>query len=434
MQLIINRCKNIKGEIKVPADKSITHRAMIFGAISKGKTIIQNYSKGKDCMTTFNILRNSGIKIEKTDSDIIVNGEGFSGFRQSSEILNCENSGTTFRLMSGVFSSLNFKFVLTGDSSLRKRPMDRIINPLKKMGADIIGTGSKGLPPVIIRGKNLKPYHHQLKISSAQVKSALILASLNTNGETIIEEPIQSRDHTERMLGLFGADISVDGNRIKVKGKLPLFGTKLYVLGDISSASYFIALALLVENSEILIKEVGINKTRTGFLDILKKMGANFKIENIRIISNEPVADIIISGKQKLEGVIVEREDIPGIIDELPLLAVVATQAKGETIVRGAEELRIKESDRISTITKELKKLGGKIEETKDGFIVEGETVLKGSSCDSHGDHRIAMSLTIAGLIAEGETIVNNSDCIDISFPEFKNYFKELNCERIIGV
>ncbi len=434
MDLKVKRCKNLKGVINVPGDKSITHRALIIGSISKGKTIVTNYSNCKDCLTTLDILRKSGVKIDKSHSEIIVYGKGFEGLKQYAKELNCKNSGTTMRLLTGVFSTLNYKTILTGDSSLSRRPMNRIISPLKKMGADIESKGEKGTPPLIINGKRLKPFEHILKIPSAQVKSALILAGLNTEGETSITEFIKSRDHTERLLQLFGDSIYFENNKIIVKGNASLSGQEISMAGDISSASYFIALAVLIEDSDIIIKNVGINKTRMGFIEVLNKMGANIDIENRKIISNEPVGDIIISGKQDLKGIVIEKNDIPKIIDELPLLAVVATQARGETIVRGAEELRVKESDRIKSITNELRKMGANIEEMRDGFIINGITELRGSYCESYEDHRIAMSLTIAGLIADGESIIKNTDCIDISFPGFINYFKELNCHGFIGV
>ena len=434
MKLKVRKCKGFSGKINLPGDKSITHRGLMIASFSKGKSSIKNPSRCMDCLSTMKVLKKSGINIRKNGNEIIIDGKGFSGFKEPSEILDCENSGTTMRLMSGIFSSLDFKVVLTGDSSLRKRPMDRIIKPLRNMGAEIAAMGSKGIPPLIINGKKLKPYHHILKIASAQVKSAIIFAALNTEGKTIIKEPFPSRDHTERMLELFGANIEKKDDEIIVYGKSDISGTDIRVPADISSASYFIALAILTDRAEIILKDVGINPTRTGFLDVLKRMGANIIIENKRIISNEPVGDIIVKGKQELKGIQIEKQDIPRIIDELPLLAIIATQAKGTTVVKGAEELRVKESDRIETIAEGLRNLGAKIEPTEDGFIVEGETTLKGSYCESYNDHRIAMSLAVAGLIAKGETVINNADCINISFPGFINYFKELNCERIIGV
>jgi len=434
MKLKVKKYGKLSGEITLPADKSITHRGLMIASFSKGKSSIKNYSKCNDCLTTIKILQKAGIDIEENGNEIIVKGKGFSGFRKPFEVLNCENSATTMRLMAGIFSSLDFETVLIGDHSLMKRPMDRIINPLRKMGAEIKGKGKRGYPPLYIHGKELKPFKHQLKISSAQVKSAIIFAALNTEGETFIKEPFRSRDHTERMLHLFGANITTRDDSIIVSGKSPAFGTDIRVPADISSASYFIALALPTEGAEIILKDVGVNPTRTGFLEVLRRMGAIISIENKKVVSNEPVADIIVKGKQELKGVEIEKKDIPRIIDELPLVAVVATQAKGITVVRGAEELRVKESDRIEAITKGLRKLGAKIESTEDGFIVEGETILKGSYCESYKDHRIAMSLTIAGLIAEGETVINDIECVNISFPGFTNYLKEFNCEGIIRI
>jgi len=434
MRLKAKRCNKLKGIIKVPGDKSITHRGLIIGAIANGKTVIKNGSFCRDCISTLNVLKKSGVDIIVKNREIIISGKGFEGLRKFNGKLDCGNSGTTMRLMSGIFSTLNFETALNGDSSLRKRPMDRIIKPLQKMGAEIKKSGEKGFPPLYIKGKSLKLINYKLEIPSAQIKSSIILAGLNTEGTTTIIEPIPSRDHTERMLEFFGASIKKVRDKIEIKGKKGFSGREIIVPADISSAAYFIALALLTDESEIIIKDTGINKTRIGFIKILQKMGAEIKIINKRVVSNELIGDISINGKQKLKGVIMDKRDIPSIIDELPLLAVVATQAEGKTVVKGAEELRVKESDRIKTITEELKKGGAEIIATKDGFILNGKTNLIGAKYESYGDHRIAMSLTIAGLISEEETIINNTECIDISFPNFINYFKELNCDGIIGV
>ena len=434
MKIKVERCGKLEGVIKVPGDKSITHRGLIIGAISTGKTVIKNSSFCRDCMSTLNVLKKSGVEINIKNSEISILGKGFEGFEKSNAELDCGNSGTTMRLMSGVFSTLNYETVLSGDSSLSKRPMDRIIKPLKMMGAEIKGESERGFPPLHIKGGKLKPINYELEIPSAQVKSSIILAGLNTEGITTIVEPIPSRDHTERMLEFFGASIKKEGNRINITGKKELSGKEIIVPSDISSAAYFIATALLTDNSEIIIKDTGINETRTGFINILKRMGAEIQMINKRVVSNEIIGDILVRGRQKLKGVIIKGKEIPSVIDELPLLAVVATQAKGETIVKGAEELRVKESDRIKTITDELKKIGADIKATRDGFMVKGGTKLKGGEHESYGDHRIAMSLTVAGLISGGETIINKGECIDVSFPNFINYFKELNCDGIIGV
>ena len=432
MNFKLKKCKNLRGKIKIPPDKSITHRALIVGALAKGQTIIKEFSGARDCISTIKVLRNSGVKIEKRKDELIVYGKGFNKISPPFYALDCENSGTTIRLMSGVFSSIPYVVTLTGDLSLRNRPMKRIIEPLTKMGATIKGRGEKGFPPLVIEGKELKPIEYNLKIPSAQVKSSIILAALNTEGKTKVKGKINSRDHTERMLEFFEADIFKRDGFIEIYGKKELKGREIKVPGDISSASFFIALSVLIENSEILLEETGVNDTRMGFIKILKKMGAKIEIINRKIVSNEPVADILVRGGSKLKGIEINREEIPFVIDELPLLAVIGTQAKGITKVRGAEELRVKESDRIKSIVVGLRNLGANIEETEDGFIVEGKESLKGGNCESFGDHRIAMSLIVAGLISEGKTEVKNTECIDISFPFFGNYLKKLNCDGIV--
>ena len=434
MNFELKKCKIFRGKIKIPPDKSITHRALIVGSLAKGKTIIKGFSEAGDCISTIKVLRDSGVKIEKREDEIIVFGKGFNKIAPPFYALDCENSGTTIRLMSGVFSSIPRRAILTGDASLRNRPMKRIIEPLTKMGATIKGRGEKGFPPLVIEGKQLKPIEYNLKIPSAQVKSSIILAALNTEGRTKIDGKINSRDHTERMLEYFEADIFKRVGFIEIYGKKELKGRKIKVPGDISSASFFIALSVLIENSEILLEETGVNDTRMGFIKILKKMGANIEIINRRVVSNEPVADIFVRGGNKLKGIEISREEIPFLIDELPLIAVIGTQAKGVTRVKGAEELRIKESDRIKSIVMGLRNLGANIEETEDGFIVEGKEGLKGGTCESFGDHRIAMSLVVAGLISEGKTEVKNTECIDISFPLFGKYLKKLSCDGIVDI
>ncbi|MCM8785878.1 MAG: 3-phosphoshikimate 1-carboxyvinyltransferase [Candidatus Omnitrophica bacterium] len=423
MDIIVEKNSRLKGEIEVPGDKSISHRALIFGSISEGRTEISNISKSIDCLSTLNCLKNLGIKIEEKQDLVTVQGDEL---KEPKNILDCGNSGTTMRLLSGVLSGQPFYSVLTGDSSLRNRPMDRIIKPLKMMGGEIYGRENNRFPPLTIIGKKLSGINFKMEVASAQVKSCIILATLFANGYTRIEEPYQTRDHTERMLKFFNGEIEIRENKIFVIGNQKLKGREIYIPGDFSSACYFIAGSLLIPESEILIKNVGLNPTRTGFLKIIERMGGKFEILNKKEICNEPIGDIRIYYTKKLNGVEIYPEEVPNIIDEIPLIAVLGSVSRGKTIVSGAKELRVKESDRIKSITTELKKMKANIEEKEDGFIIEGVDRLDGAIVDSWDDHRIAMSLFIAGLIADGKTVLKNAGCVKISFPEFFDKFKGL--------
>ncbi|MCM8818829.1 MAG: 3-phosphoshikimate 1-carboxyvinyltransferase [Candidatus Omnitrophica bacterium] len=426
MNIIVEKPKKLKGEIEVSGDKSISHRALIFGSISEGITEVSNISKSKDVLSTLNCLKKIGTKIEEREDIVIVEG---SKLKEPEDILDCGNSGTTIRLLSGVLSGHPFYSVLTGDSSLKNRPMDRIIKPLKMMGGEIYGRDSNKFPPLTIIGKKLKGINFKMEIASAQVKSCIILATLFADGYTEIEEPYQTRDHTERMLKYFGGEIEKNGSKIIVKGNQKLKGKKIFVPGDFSSSAYFIAASLVIPDSEILIKNVGLNSTRIGFLKVIERMGGKFEILNKKEISGEPIGDIKIYYSEKLKGVEVFPEEVPNIIDEIPLIAVLGSIAEGKTIIKGAKELRVKESDRIKSITTELKKLSADIEEKEDGFIVKGVKKLKASKVNSWQDHRIAMSLVIASFVAEGKTIIENVECVDISFPEFFDKFRQLGID-----
>ena len=335
------------------------------------------------------------------------------------------NSGTTIRLLAGLLSGQDFYSVLRGDASIRKRPMKRVVEPLRLMGADIWGRKDGQFAPLSVRGNKLNPLHYTLPVASAQVKTALLLAGLYTKGETVIKEPLPTRDHTERMLEITQADIKISPSEIKLTGGKELRGTDIFIPGDISSAAYFIAVASILKGSQITIKQVGVNPTRTGIIEMLNKIGAKIDILNYKIKSNEPQADLMVE-YSKLKGVEIKKENIPFLIDELPLIAVAATQAQGKTVVSGARELRVKETDRIKAIVSELKKMGADIKEREDGFIVEGPSKLKGAVCESYNDHRIAMSLAVAALLAEGKTVIRNSECIDISFPGFGKILQNL--------
>ncbi|GAG67029.1 3-phosphoshikimate 1-carboxyvinyltransferase 1 [subsurface metagenome] len=426
MELVLEKVNKLKGNIFVPGDKSISHRSLILGSITQGETRVYNLLNSLDCLRTLGCMQALGVKIELDENNSVnIKGKGLYELQEARSILDVGNSGTTIRLLTGLLSGQNFYSVLNGDTSIRKRPMKRVVQPLRLMGADIWGREDGHFAPLSIKGSNLNPLHYTLPVASAQVKSALLLAGLYTTGETVIREPLSTRDHTERMLKIMRADIKISPSEIKVMGGKELRGTDIFIPGDISSAAYFIAVASILRDSQIIIKQVGVNPTRTGIIEMLKKMGTKIDILNYQIKSNEPQADLMIE-YSNLKGVEIKKENVPFLIDELPLIAVVATQAQGKTVVSGARELRAKETDRIKAIVSELKKMGADIEEREDGFAVNGPTRLQGAVCESYNDHRIAMSLAVAALFAEGKTVVRNSECIDISFPGFEKILQNL--------
>lgn len=426
MELVIEKINQLKGNISVPGDKSISHRSLILGSIAQGETRIYNFLNSLDCLQTFECMQSLGAEIELGEDNFIkIKGKGLYGLQEPKDMLEVGNSGTTIRLLAGLLSGQNFYSVLNGDDSIRKRPMKRVVQPLRLMGADIWGREDGQLAPLSIKGSLLNPLQYTLPVASAQVKSALLLAGLYAAGETIIKEPLPTRDHTERMLSIMQADIMISHQEIIIIGGKYLKGTDLFIPGDISSAAYFIAAASILKDSQIVISQVGVNPTRTGIIKILKKMGAKINILNYQIKSNEPQADLEIEYSE-LKGIEIMPEEVPFLIDELPLIALVATQAQGKTIVSGAKELRVKETDRLKAIVSELKKMGANIKEKEDGFIVVGPSKLQGAACESYHDHRIAMSLAIAALLAEGKTVIKNSECIDISFPGFENTLRKL--------
>lgn len=429
----LTKAKYLKGEITPPPDKSISHRAIMFASIAEGKSIVKNFLKAEDPISTTNAFRMMGIEIEeKAGNELVIHGKGLYGLKEPFDVIDCGNSGTTVRLISGILSGNPFFSVLTGDDSLKQRPMARVINPLKEMGADISARSSDKYLPMAIKGKVLKAINYTMPMASAQVKSCLILAGLYADSTTIITEPQKSRDHTERMLMAMGAEIEVEGLTIKVKGEgSRVKGLKpidITIPSDFSSAAFFIAGALIIPDSEILIRNVCVNPTRTGLLDVIKNMGGDVRVENMRDVSGEPVADIYCKSAGSLKAVKISGDIMPSLIDEFPILCVLATQADGVTEIRGAEELRVKESDRIKAMATELKKLGVELDEYPDGISIKGKASLKGATVESYHDHRIAMSLAIAALVAEGTITINNSSCVDISFPGF---FEEL--KRITG-
>ncbi|MEK7376612.1 MAG: 3-phosphoshikimate 1-carboxyvinyltransferase [Candidatus Margulisiibacteriota bacterium] len=425
MQLKVSPSAGLKGEIEVPGDKSISHRSVMFSALSDGKNTITNFLPSEDCFRTVECFRAMGVKvnISPDKKSLAVFGEGLGGLKEPKDILYVGNSGTTIRLMLGILAGQPFQTMITGDESIKRRPMKRVVDPLRKMGAIITGKQDGNFAPLEVRGGNLSAIEYTLPVASAQVKSALMLAALFAKGTTKIIEPLPSRDHTERMFGHFGIPFTKENNIISVQtphaasvpGFLP---ANIEIPGDISSASFFIVAGIIIPDSEILIKNVGLNPTRTGIIDVLCAMGANIAISNEKTLSGEPRGDIRIK-TSKLKGITIGGEIIPRLIDEIPIIAIAATQAEGQTVILDAKELRVKESDRVSTICDMLKKMGAKAKETPDGMIIEGPCRLKGAEIESRGDHRIAMSAAIAGLIAKDEMVIEDTECIKTSFPGF---------------
>ena len=418
---VIERKGGLKGEVTVPGDKSISHRAVIIGSLAKGKTRIIGASRGDDNLRTLNAFRMMGIQVDEPKGDqLIINGGGLYALAEPEDVIDAGNSGTTVRLLTGLLSGQRFFSVITGDRYLRKRPMKRVVEPLSSMGAKIWGRGNGNFAPLAINGTRLNPIDYVSPIASAQVKSAILLAGLYADGVTKVTEPSLSRDHTERMLRFFGANLKRDDNSVSIAGGSNLDGREIEIPGDISSASFFIVAASVIPNSEIFLKRVGVNPSRTGILEVLKKMGANIQLLNEYETWGEPVADILVK-TSRLKGTKIEGDLIPKTIDELPILSVAASVAEGDTVIKDAKELRVKETDRIKAVASELKKFGAEVEEFDDGMRISGKDKLMGCDCQSFGDHRIAMSLIIAGLMASGKTVVEDTSCTRTSFPEFKD-------------
>lgn len=427
MDLSIAKASYLKGTIRVPGDKSVSHRALILGALSRGETLVEGFLPSEDCWSTANCLRALGVSITQAGSDTLrVVGKGLEGLREPETILDAGNSGTTMRLMLGVLAGSPFFSVLTGDSSLRRRPMARVTRPLTEMGALIWGRAGGSLAPLCVNGSGgLLPLDYRLPVASAQVKSAVLLAGLAADGVTRVSEPSISRDHTERMLGAFGAEISREDEWICLRGKTRLSGQKVRVPADISSAAFFLVAGLLVNRSEVRLDHVGLNPTRTGLLDVLRAMGGRIEIEPDAERSGEPVGNLWVRSS-KLAAATIGGSMIPRLIDEVPVLAVAATQAEGTTVIQDAAELAVKETNRLKVMEKELSRMGAKVRATSDGLIIDGPTRLTGVECDSHGDHRVAMALAVAGLVADGVTTIHGAECISVSFPGFINTLKTL--------
>jgi len=419
-QLIVRPGPPLRGRVSVPGDKSISHRALILGAIGEGSSRVENFLPAADCRATLRAVRALGVEVEElAPTTLIVHGRGLHGLQEPDDVLDCARSGTTIRLLAGLLAGQPFLSVLSGEAQLRRRPMARVVEPLRLMGATILGHDAGRRPPLAIRGGELRGIDYTLPVASAQVKSALLLAGLYADGPTTLHVPGPARDHTERMLAAMGTRLAIGDWGVQIEPGGQLQALDVAVPGDLSSAAFLVVAAMLVPGSEITVEGVGVNPTRTGLLDVLQAMGADVVLHGEREVSGEPVADLVVRACE-LRGVEVGGGVVVRMIDEFPVLAVVATQAQGETVVRDSAELRVKETDRIATTVAELRRLGAEIEARPDGFVVHGPTRLHGAIVHSHGDHRLAMALTVAGLIATGETIVQDVDCIADSFPGFE--------------
>ena len=427
MELVVSPARRLRGRVRVPGDKSISHRAALIGALARGDTVIHNFLRADDCLHTVSCLRALGVGIEDEGSRLIVRGMG-PRWRAPMTPLDAGNSGTTMRLLAGILAGQPFQTELTGDASVRTRPMDRIVEPLSRMGARIVASGDGRFPPLRITGGSLRGITYTLPVASAQVKSAVLLAGLLAEGPTTVVEPTPTRDHTERMLAAFGAPIRRDGDRVSVTAAA-LRGNEVRVCGDISSAAFLLAAAAAMPGSELTVEHVGLNPTRTGFLDVLRALGAEADVRQTGEDTGEPVGAVTVRG-QRLRGVRIGGSLIPRVIDELPVLCVIATAAEGETVISDAAELRVKESDRIAVIARGLRALGGEVEERPDGLTVYGSR-LHGGRVGSAGDHRIAMAFAVAGLLAGGPVTVEGAESIKVSFPEFGRVLQEVTGQKI---
>ena len=426
----VETCQRLDGEVVPPGDKSISHRAAILNSLAKGKAQIGNFSPGADCLSTVRCLSALGVKIGRKGSrdspTLLVSGTGGDGLKEASNVLDARNSATTMRLLGGLLASQPFLSVITGDASLRNRPMGRLIEPLRLMGAQVWGRGRDSFAPLVIKGRKLQGIDFTLPVPSAQIKSAILLAGLFARGNTVLHQKILSRDHTERMLRQMGASLESKGNSVSLLPLTsPLVPLDLRVPGDISSAAYFLVAAAIHPNARIVIRDCGINPTRTGIIDILLAMGARLKIDHERLEAGEPLADIVVESSE-LRGIEVGGDIIPRLIDEIPVLAVAGCVARGKTVIKDAGELRVKESDRIATVANELSRLGAKIEPLPDGMVIHGGTLLSGTEVDSHFDHRLAMSLAIAGLIARRETTIKHAQVAEVSYPAFWQTLRQI--------
>lgn len=415
---------SLKGSIQVPGDKSISHRSIMFGAIASGTTTVEGFLLGEDCLSTIDCFRNLGVEIRLDHEKVTITSKGIAHWKEPSRVLDTGNSGTTTRLMLGLLAGTNFHSVMAGDDSIAKRPMKRIVEPLRRMGADIRGREDGRFTPLAINGTQLKAINYSLPVASAQVKSAILLAALQATGTTAIEEPVATRDHTEIMLRQFGAEINRNGSTIEIAGGQELAARHVKVPGDISSAAFMIGAALVTRGSEITLENVGINPTRTGILDVISEMGADFEILETET-EGERVADLVIRSSE-LTGIEIGGELIPRLIDEIPVIALIATQCQGTTVIKDAKELRVKETDRITAVVDELTKMGADIRATEDGMVIKGPTQLNGAAMTTYGDHRLGMMAAVASLAAEGPVTIDEPDCIAVSYPGFMDHLNSL--------
>ncbi|MDA1475309.1 3-phosphoshikimate 1-carboxyvinyltransferase [Bacillus changyiensis] len=420
------KISSLKGELHIPGDKSISHRSVMFGSIAVGTTVIKNFLPGADCLSTIDCFKKMGVEIKQENSDVTVYGKGLDHLTEPKELLDVGNSGTTIRLMLGILAGRPFHSITAGDESIAKRPMKRVTDPLRKMGAHIDGRSGGEYTPLAVRGGHLTGIDFQSPVASAQIKSAILLAGLQANGTTTVTEPHKSRDHTERMLSMFGGKLEEDQTSVSIVGGQTLKGTDVFVPGDISSAAFFLAAASFVPNSEVVLKNVGLNPTRTGIIDALRKMGADLKIDRKDHGSAEPYGDLTVK-TAALKATEISGDLIPRLIDEIPIIALLATQAEGTTVIKDAAELKVKETNRIDTVASELTKLGARIEPTEDGMKIHGKTpLLGGTSVSSHHDHRIGMMLGIASLICENPIDISHPEAVKVSYPTFFDHIDKL--------
>lgn len=426
MDMNITKSTGLRGELTIPGDKSISHRAIMFGALSDGTTEITNFLQGADCLSTISCFQAMGVDIDNRTDRVLIRGAGLHGLQAPAQMLDVGNSGTTTRLISGILAGQSFTSTLNGDASIQKRPMKRIMDPLTLMGADIKSLNNNGCAPLQIRGGHLHGISYQSPVASAQVKSCVLLAGLYADGKTSVTEPVLSRNHTELMLAGFGAKVTSEGTTATIEPEPQLFGQQIAVPGDISSAAYWIAAGLAVPNSELVLKNVGINPTRDGILRVVEAMGADITRENVHTVSGELVCDLIVRSSS-LHGTTVSGELIPTLIDEIPVIAVLACFAEDETVIKDAQELKVKESNRIDTVVEGLLAMGADATATDDGMIIRGGKTLRGATIDSHLDHRIAMSFAIAGLMCDTPTTILNADSVVISYPDFYESLKKIS-------
>ena len=416
----------LQGSLRVPGDKSISHRSIMFGAMATGQTTVSGFLLGDDCLSTISCFQKLGVDIQVNDNNVIINSEGMDKWKEPFEILDTGNSGTTTRLMLGILAGSGVHAVLVGDESIAKRPMKRVIEPLRQMGAHISGRNGGQFTPLAVQGSELTAIDYTMPVASAQVKSAILLAGLRANGVTTVREMEVSRDHTERMLSKFGAEISSEDRVIKLQGGQRLTGTHVEVPGDISSAAFFLVAGAIAKGSKIRLQNVGLNPTRTGILDVLNLMGAQMDIEMNELLDDEPMGTITITSSD-LKGIEIGGDLIPRLIDEIPIIALLATQAHGTTVIKDAEELKVKETDRITAVVDELKKLGADIEGTDDGMIIRGPVTLSGGQLQSYGDHRIGMMAAIASVIATQPIVIEQASCISVSYPNFFEHLQNVS-------